>query len=133
MIHHGEREGVKIEDVARYVKRHDLALALLRQHVAADEAIDEEATLGRPLTISDKVLMCRDALHGHGKAEDAVPVIIAEDSDTLQLANKLAVFSMQRNKVGHGIPRHTDAMLTRPRSRVPRPDADRSDRTRQLS
>jgi hypothetical protein len=53
MIHHVEGEGVKIEDVAGYMKGHDLSLALLRQHVAADEAIDEEATRGRAITVSD--------------------------------------------------------------------------------
>jgi hypothetical protein len=53
MIHDIEGEGVKIEEVARYMKGHDLSLALLRQHVAADEAIDEEATRGRAITVSD--------------------------------------------------------------------------------
>ena len=53
MIHHIEREGVKIENIARYMKRHDLPLTVLRLNVAADEAINEEATRGRPITVSD--------------------------------------------------------------------------------
>ena len=121
MIHHRKGEAVKIENIARYMKRHDLPLTVLRLNVAADEAINEEATLGRTITVSDKVSMCGDALQGHGKAEDAVPVGVVQNSDALQLANKLAVFWMQRNKVAHGTtPLQPDAILTRPRSRVPR-------------
>ncbi len=132
MIHHGEGERVKIQNIARHMKRHDLPLAVLRPNVAADEAINEEATLGRAITVSDKVLMCRDALQGHGKAEDAVPVVVVQNSDALQLANKLAVFWMQTSGVAHRTALQSEAILTRPRSRVPRPDADMSSRTRLL-
>jgi hypothetical protein len=102
MIHYRKGQAVKIENIARHMKRHDLPLAVLRQHVAADEAIHEEATLGRPITVSNKVLMWRDALQGHGKAEDAVPVVVVQNSDALQLADKLAVFWMQTSEVSHG-------------------------------
>jgi hypothetical protein len=104
MVHDAKGEGVKIKDVARYVKRHDLPLPMLSQHVTAGKAINEKAALGRPITISDKRLIRAKASEGHREAEDAVPILVAQKGDALQLANELAVFWMQRGETGHGTP-----------------------------
>jgi len=92
VVHDLEMQALQVGEVARRVERHDLPLAAVEELVAADEAFEDEAALGRLVLVADDVLVGGEALHRHRQGEQRLLVVGGEVGDALELADQPMAF-----------------------------------------
>ena len=88
VIHHRQMQALKVGDVAADVERQDLALALIGEAVAAGEALDDEAALGRGVALADDVLVGRNGFQPQRQTQQGGLLLRHKRSDALQLADQ---------------------------------------------
>jgi hypothetical protein len=75
VVHHLEVQALKVGNVARRVEREDLPLARVRDLVAADEALEDEAALARRVTLADDVVVGRDLADAPRQPRQRAPLL----------------------------------------------------------
>jgi hypothetical protein len=88
---HAEKEAVQVGKVSGYVEGHDLPAAVVEDLVAAGEALDDRARLGRLLAVADDVLPGRVVPHpGHG-AGQGILLLGRQAAVVLEIADEQGV------------------------------------------
>jgi hypothetical protein len=66
----------------------DLPLASAQNFVAADDAFENQKTLGGPILLAHNILTALELSNDQWKGGDGMLLLVAEESDALQLANQ---------------------------------------------
>jgi hypothetical protein len=93
-------KALKVRGIPGSVEREDLAFALLGDFVAASKAFNENAALGRAVTLMNDVLIRTNLLHRQRQVPQALLLVSGERADAPQLAHESIVllkFDRQRN------------------------------------
>ena len=78
MVHQLQRETVQFDEVAGYVPRRDLALAVGQFGVACHHTADQQDRTRRPVALTDNVGMAGDAAHLVDSAHQRLPFGLAQ-------------------------------------------------------
>src|SRR5215207_289122 len=87
-VHDLEVQALKVGNVAGRVEREDLPLARVRDLVAADEALENEAALGRRVALADDVVVGGDLADAPRQPRERAPLLTGKGEDAVELANK---------------------------------------------
>jgi hypothetical protein len=79
-------KALQVGDIARRVKREDLALALIRELIATGKALDEQAACKGTVPLANDDLVGSDLVDREWQVEETLPLLIRERADAPQLA-----------------------------------------------
>ena len=91
------------------MKRENLPFALLGMLVATQKTLDDQAALGRPVSLSDDVLIGGDASGGKRQCRKALQLVIAQRANAAQLTKENVMFVMKFGWFGHASPHQFEA------------------------
>ncbi|GAC1333865.1 MAG: hypothetical protein NVSMB26_15650 [Beijerinckiaceae bacterium] len=88
MVHHPQVEALQVRNVAWYVKRKYLALAVRQDFVATEETFNDEAALGRPISLANEVLVGSQLLDRDRQGENCLLLPLGQGGNALELSKK---------------------------------------------
>src|SRR5947209_4407778 len=85
VVHHLQVEALQVEDVAGDVQRQDLPLAVWQHLVAAEESLDDETALARPVAFAQDIHIGRYLSQRHRQVQNGLLLLLRQRGDALQL------------------------------------------------
>jgi hypothetical protein len=87
MIHHLDMYAEQVRNIAGYIERQDLALAVGQVFVAADKTLDQQAALRRAISLTHDVGICAKVRNPDRQIKDRLPLVFRKRGDGFEFAD----------------------------------------------